>query len=149
MKIVQSVVQCKEYAIIYCLTLWLPRLDVICLYTPGNAGPLVHMGRNAQHPVESTDPHRVTQLICVSRGNKAITLNGVVLGCLVIIEETCMPPTNHCQEKHRVRPSEQRFLCVRIAQPANECSLHLLTYMFSNGNPVYWIPPQDWVNRIC
>lgn len=33
--------------IIYCLTLWLPQLDVICLYTPGNALPLVYMRRKA------------------------------------------------------------------------------------------------------
>lgn len=43
--------------IIYCLTLWHPRLDTICLDTPGNALPLVHMRRNAYHPVESTDSH--------------------------------------------------------------------------------------------
>lgn len=55
----------------------------------------------------------------------------------------------HCQDKHRTRPSEQRFLCAWNAQPANECSLCLLTYMFSNRNLVYWIPPQDWVNTIC
>lgn len=33
--------------IIYCLTLWLPQLDTICLYTPGNALPLVYMCRKA------------------------------------------------------------------------------------------------------
>lgn len=33
--------------IIYCLTLWLPQLDIICLYTPGNALPLVYMRRKA------------------------------------------------------------------------------------------------------
>lgn len=36
-----------KHEIIYCLTLWLPQLDAICLYTIGNVRPLVHMSRNA------------------------------------------------------------------------------------------------------
>lgn len=39
------------------LTLWLPQLDIICLYTPGNALQLLHMRRKPQHSVEMTNSH--------------------------------------------------------------------------------------------
>lgn len=45
------------------LTLWLPQLDIICLYTPGNALQVLHMRRKPQHSVEMTNSHRITQLV--------------------------------------------------------------------------------------
>lgn len=39
------------------LTLWLPQLDIIGLYTPGNALQLLHMRRKPQHSVEMTNSH--------------------------------------------------------------------------------------------
>lgn len=94
-----------------CLTLWLPHLDTICFYTTGNVGPLVHVSRNAQHPVESTDSHRVTQLVCENRKNKGIILKGVVFCCLVIFEQTCMLPENRCQEKQSEALRTKICLC--------------------------------------
>lgn len=62
------------------LTRWFPKLDIICLNTPGYALQLLHLRWKPQHSVEMTNSHRITQLVWVKRRKKAMTLNGVVLG---------------------------------------------------------------------
>jgi hypothetical protein len=46
------------------LTDGLAGLHTAGLHAPGEAGPLVHQRRNAQHPVETAQLHGVTQLVC-------------------------------------------------------------------------------------
>lgn len=144
-----SMVWIDEKSKLYFLTCWLPRLDIVCFYNPGDAGPLVDLCRDAYHLIELANSHGVTQIICVNDRNKPIITRLTGWGLSLLPDDYWRKIdaiTNRCQKKHR---EEQRFLCDRVAQPVNECSLHLLAYMFSNGSSVDWIPPQVWVNRIC
>lgn len=54
------------------LTHGLPRPHAVGLHAPGDCGPLVHMGRYAEHPVEVTQPHGLTQLIWEQEGNAVL-----------------------------------------------------------------------------
>lgn len=104
------------------LTLWLPRLDAVGFDAPGDVGRAVHMRRYADHSVELTDAHRVTQLIY-----------GVEKGVGEVEHKAFSPkreernsyamPANAKTNKHEALFETK----IRLCACRNECSLHLLT----------------------
>lgn len=100
---------------------------------PGDLQPLVDMGRYAQHPVQTSNPHGVTQFIYIQhyKGNKTITLRRVVLLSPDYLRNMQGTYTSLLRTTQDEALRTKISLCASC-DSTNDCFLHLLTYMFSN-----------------